>query len=468
MALRIAAKEMLEMVRDRRFAWSSLLLVVLLGGALLAGWRHVADVAIEHEQARRLQRDLWLNKGEMNPHSAAHYGLFAFKPVTELAAVDPGLDPYVGVSVFLEAHKQNLARYRPIEDATPLARLGVLTASATLQLLVPLLIIGLTFTTFAGEREQGTLRQLMSLGIPANVLARGKALAVIAPLAAVLVPTAIIGALAMALYAGRDGMALSLSRTAVMALVYLAYFAVWVGVGLVVSARARSSRSALIVLVTLWFANGFIAPRLVASGAGQVEPTPTAVDFAEAIERDKAALPPWDVFVEQVTHELMQEHGVDEASELPVNPRGAALIKGEAADTAIHNRHFQRLANVHTRQASLYQAGALLGPLVAVQSLSMALAGTDYPHYRDFLDAAERYRTMYVDVLNQDLLRREAAPQEYTRGRDLWEKVPPFEYQLPGTMWALRHQGLSLLLLAGWVVLLAIMVPMGLRQVRVE
>ncbi|MGH9159992.1 MAG: ABC transporter permease [Vicinamibacteraceae bacterium] len=318
---RIAAKEMLEMVRDQRFAWSAVLLVVLLGGALAAGWRHLSDIAAEHEQARRLQRALWLNKGEINPHGAAHYGTFAFKPVAELASVDPGLDPYVGVSVFLEAHKQNLARYRPIEDATPLARLGALTASATLQLLVPLLIIGLTFTAFAGEREQGTLRQLVSLGVPAQVLARGKALAVIVPLAAVLVPAAVIGAIAMALYTGRDGMALSSSRTAIMALVYLAYFAMWVGIGLIVSARARSSRAALVVLVTVWFASSFIVPRLAASAAGRVVPTPTAVDFAEAIERDKAALTPFDTLVKQVTHELMQEHGVNDVSKLPVNPR---------------------------------------------------------------------------------------------------------------------------------------------------
>jgi ABC-2 type transport system permease protein len=312
MIRRIAAREILEMFRDRRFVWSSALLLVLLAGSLAAGWRHFGDVERQHAQARELQRELWLNKGEMNPHGAAHYGMFAFKPTPELSAVDPGLDPYVGVSVFLEAHKQNLSRYRPVEDATPLARLGSLTAAVTLQLLVPLLIVALTFTTFAGEREQGTLRQLLSLGVPPATLARGKALAVVAPLAVVLVPATLIGSVAMALCAARDGMAPSLSRVSAMAVVYLTYFAVWIAIGLVVSARARSSRAALVVLLTLWFANGFVAPRLAASGAGAIEPTPTAVDFAEAIERDKAALTPWDALVAQTTEELLAEHGVDE------------------------------------------------------------------------------------------------------------------------------------------------------------
>lgn len=469
MVRRIAAKEIVEMLRDRRFAWSAALLATLLVGSLAAGWRHFADVAAQHEEARTLQRELWLDKGNMNPHGAAHYGVFAFKPTPELSAVDPGLDPYVGVSVFLEAHKQNLSRYRPVEDATPMARLGALSASGTLQLLVPLLIVGLTFGAFAGEREQGTLRQLLSLAVPPWAVARGKAIAVIVPLAAILIPVAVIGAVAMALYAGRDGMALSMSRVGALALVYLAYFAVWVGIGLMVSARARSSRAALIVLLTLWFANGFIAPRLVASAAGHLEPTPTAVDFAEAIERDKAALTPWDALVKQTTQELLRQHGVDDAKKLPVNPEGVALIKGEEADTAVHDRHFRRLADTHTRQASLHQAGALLAPLMAVQSLSMALAGTDYAHYRDFLEAAEGYRRSYVEILNQDVLTHQASDTwEYVRGRDLWEQVPPFEYQLPGMAWALQRQGVSLALLGGWLVGLAIAVPRALRVVRVD
>jgi ABC-2 type transport system permease protein len=469
MVRRIAEKEVLEMVRDRRFAWSAAVLFALLAGSLLAGWRHFADIAAQHEQARQLQRELWLNKGEMNPHGAAHYGAFAFKPTAELSAVDPGLDPFVGVSVFLEAHKQNLARYRPVEDATPLARLGSLTASVTLQLLVPLLIIGLTFTAFAGEREQGTLRQLMSLGVPRAILARGKALAVILPLALILVPAAGVGAVAMALYAGRDGMALSLSRAGAMTLVYLAYYAIWIGIGLAVSAMVRSSRAALVVLLTLWFTTSFIAPRLAASAAGGIEPTPTAVAFAEAIERDKAALTPWDVLVKQTTAELLIEHGVDDVKKLPVNPEGVALVKGEKADTAVHDRHFQRLAGVHTKQAGLYQAGAMFAPLVAVQSLSMALAGTDYSHYRDFLDAAERYRSEFIRVLNADVVTHQKPDTwDYKRGRDLWEQVPPFQYQLPGAGWALSHQKLSVVLLAAWVVAVAFAARAALGRIDID
>ena len=94
----------------------------------------------------------------------------------------------MGVAVWLEAHKQNDFRYRPAQDATAVARFGELSAAAVLQLLVPLLIILLGFSAFAGERDLGTLRQLLSLGVRPRDLAAGKALGVASALGLLLVP----------------------------------------------------------------------------------------------------------------------------------------------------------------------------------------------------------------------------------------------------------------------------------------
>ena len=66
-------------------------------------------------------------------------------------------------------------------------RFGELTAAAVLQLLLPLLIILLGFSTFAGERESGTLRQVLSLGVDRHDLALGL----------LLVPAVLLGAAAL-------------------------------------------------------------------------------------------------------------------------------------------------------------------------------------------------------------------------------------------------------------------------------
>jgi hypothetical protein len=52
----------------------------LLTVTLLTGWRNYAQVNREKAVAQEMQRGFWLEHGAKNPHSTAHYGIFAFKP----------------------------------------------------------------------------------------------------------------------------------------------------------------------------------------------------------------------------------------------------------------------------------------------------------------------------------------------------------------------------------------------------
>ena len=59
---------------------------------------------------------------------------------------------------------------------------------------MPLVIVLLTFSTFAGEREQGTLRQALATGVRGRELVLGKTVAVALLLACVLLPAVLLGA----------------------------------------------------------------------------------------------------------------------------------------------------------------------------------------------------------------------------------------------------------------------------------
>lgn len=463
----IVRKEMKELVRDGRFRWAGGVVAALLVASLLAGWKHHLDVRAQHEAARRAERDLWLNKGEMNPHGAAHYGVYAFKPRMPLAAVDRGIDPYVGVASYLEAHKQNFWRFKPAEDSTEVQRLGELTAAATLQVLVPLLIVLLTFAAVAGERESGTWRQLLSLGVPRRDLVPGKLLGTAAPLALLLGPATVLGVLAIVLNRGSGALLASGPRLVWMVAAYLAYFAVWLGLTLAVSARASSSRLALVALIGLWFVTTLVAPRVVSDLARRAAPPPTAVELAVAIEADREKLPEWDARVAAIEARLLKQHGVATTAELPVNPQGVALEEGEADDTAIYDRHFGALMDIYERQNRLYQAGALVSPLIAVQALSMGLAGTDFAQHRHFSDAAESYRREMVALLNNDITANQKLDAfEYKAGRHLWEQVPPFDYTAPDTAWVLSRHVLSLVLLGVWLAAAAVVAPLAFAGAR--
>jgi ABC-2 type transport system permease protein len=470
MIIRIARKEFTEMIRDGRFQLTGAIVFALLVVALLTGWKRYVDVSLQHAVALQTQRDLWLGQGAKNPHSAAHYGYYAFKPKLALSALDQGLDPYLGISLFLEAHKQNTANYRPVEEATPVQRFGELTAAATLQGLIPLLIVLLAYAAFAGEREQRTLRQLLSLGVNRKDLALGKALGVAAPLLLLLIPAAAVGVVAMALHSGAQSITMDLPRLAVMIAVYVVYFAVFISIALIVSALAPSSRMALVVLLGFWFFNCLVAARIASDAAKAAHPAPSAIQFNRAIAKEAKGHGEWNDQVKAVKTRLMAEHHVTDAKLLPVNPEAVALDEGERRDALIYEKHFNRLNDIYQSQHRVYQAGAIFAPLLAVQSLSMGLSGTDFAQHRHFAEAAEQYRRTLVNTLNQEIVAQGNTELiwDFKGDRSLWERVTPFSYNAPGLGWALGNHTPSLVLLALWLVAVVVATPQVVARVKID
>ena len=448
----IARKEFTDVIRDGRFRWCAALVGALLLVSLGHGWVQARQAQEELAAAQATARDHWESQGEKNPHSAAHYGIYAFKPRLALSFVDEGVDPYTGTSVWLEAHRQNDFLMRPAQDATAAQRVGALTAAQVLQNLVPLLVILLTFGALAGEREQGTLRQLLATGIGRRELAVGKALGVAGALALLLVPAAVVGA--AALVVGSTGPAASpLARGTVLAGVYLAYFGAFVGLGLAVSAWARSARTALVLLLGVWVVNGLVAPRAAVDLSKWIHPTPSAVEFAHTLEQEMAAgvddiqRPDRAAFGER----LLAEYGVERAEDLPVNEVGLYLQESEEFGNRIFDRNYGALWDTFERQGVVHEALAVAAPLLAVRTLSMGLAGTDVEQHRHFATAAEAYRRDMMRQMNLDLAENSRTGELYTAGPELWAEVPPLQYDAPTLGWVLGNRILSLLVLALWL-----------------
>lgn len=106
--------------RERQCDWRVWLVPGLGFGMALAVAPLTTLELRERTEARAMaaqaEQQRWLGQGRTNPHSVAHYDVFAFKPVSALAAVDPGGERYVGSSRWLEAHKQNEFVYRWAND----------------------------------------------------------------------------------------------------------------------------------------------------------------------------------------------------------------------------------------------------------------------------------------------------------------------------------------------------------------
>lgn len=133
----IAAKELLELRRDRRLTALFVFSLILMLAAIVSGAAENVRIGRERSAAAEADRQLWVDQGAKNPHAAAHFGQYAFKPVSPLALADPGVDPFVGSAVWLEAHKQNETQFRSASDSGLAARLGGLSLAFILQSIAP-------------------------------------------------------------------------------------------------------------------------------------------------------------------------------------------------------------------------------------------------------------------------------------------------------------------------------------------
>lgn len=456
MIVRTAKKEFLEMWRDGRFRWTAVIVFVLLVTALILGSKHYFSTKAERQAAQTLSRSSWLNQGSRNPHSAAHFGVYAFKPPMPLGLVDKGLDPFTGISVWVEAHYQNPAQHRPAADATSVGRFAELTAAFVLQLLIPLLIILLTYSAFTSERESGTLLQVLSTGAPLKKLATGRILGVLCCLGVLLVPASIIGVMGLLLASENGWFIWSLRRLPMMSAGYLLYFGAFVGIGFTVSALARSSRTALIILLAIWTLNCLLVPRLATDFAEGLHPLPTSEEFWTAVQKDLSdgvdGHDPSDVRAARLKQEVLDRYGVMNEKDLPVNINGILLNAGEAYANIVYDKHYSALWESQFAQQKLHNTFGVFAPFLAARSFSSGMAATDLSQYKHFTTAVESYRRELNQTLNEYFAEhsRTADGYNYFSGRELWELTPDFLYEPPGATWALRQQLLPLGVLSCW------------------
>ncbi len=441
----IARKEFTEFVRDGRMIWAGGLVVLLLVVSIVTSGQQQRIVEAERIASQQLDYDAWLQQGPRHPHNAADQGMHVFKPQPPLSVVDPGISPFVGSTIWLQAHRQSETKFRPAQDATGLKRFGTLSPAWILQVLAPLLIVILGFNAFAAEREQGTLRQLLSLGVTGRSLLWGKGLALAGVVGLLLVPGGIL-TLGFTAFAGTAAAAAgdTLARFGLLALGYGLYLGAVIFAVLGISALCRRARTALFLLLALWIGSVLIAPRMIADIATKTYPSPSRLDFVASLSED---------LDNAATREWTRQFGVAEAWDpnLPLSQWGKALQVDDHSGYDVLDDHFGRLWDTFEKQQGLQETTGLIAPVVALRAFSMAVAGTDFSHHRHFATAAEAQRRLLQEIVSADLIAH-ADPLgdrhfSYKAGPELWARVPRFAYRAPPVGFALQRHWPSLAML---------------------
>lgn len=478
MIVTIARKEFAEIVRDGRFHWTATLMVLLLLTALLAGWQRFAAYAEVQAAAQGSTNEQWLEQGDKNPHTAAHFGNYAFKPLGPLGFFDGGITAYAGTTVFMEAHKQNFAIGRPANDTSAIARFGELDGAMILQVLLPLLIVFLGFTAFAGERESGTLRQAMSMGVARGSLLWGKALGLGAAVLAIVLPCLAVGAGAIALAGpGTAGEGLG-ARVALVAAAYLLYAAVFLFLTLAVSAWARNARTALMALVGFWALTAFIMPKAAAEIAKAVHPSPAYGSFvAELKAHQKRGIDGVSPFAKlgRYQAQLFRQYGVSRVEDLPFYWTAVRMQKLEEIDQPVFDLHYGRVRDTYLAQRRLQDRIGVVAPTLPLRSISMGLAGTDLVQHSKFLADAEAFRHDMVFRMNDylskaavDLNGVNSASNFMIANEEVFAIVPPFRYEPPPFDAVLGEQLGNFARLGAWLAAAVGLALLAVRRMTLE
>ncbi|MDE2658739.1 MAG: DUF3526 domain-containing protein [Acidobacteriota bacterium] len=465
----IALKEFRQYWRDGRVVTVFGIVVALGLAATLAGWSAVSAMERERAAAVATDREIWDNQGLKNPHSAAHFSRYAFQPTFNLAVFDPGLTDYVGNAIWLEAHYRDPAALRPIEDAVEIQRIAQLNPAWVIQVFGPLLIFVLLYGAVAGERESGTLRQLLAAGVRPVSLLLGKAVSAFS-LTGLLVFGVLLGSAFLMSADGIERLPDTGLRTVGLIALYLVYLAIFVFVALGVSSLSARSRTALAALVGIWIVATILGPRIGPDVAGALAPAPPAHEFAARLQQESSD-PFWGSSEEAVERrqavmdDVLDAYGVETIEELPINYDGHLLQESEEFANDVFDALYDELWGSYERQRAVARAFALLSPTIAVQHVSMALAGTDIHAYRHFADEAEAFRREFVLLLNQEMIDHGGADgYAYVSGNDFWRQNPDFAYTAPGIGDAIRGVRGDVLILLLWLAAAVVLAAAGARR----
>ncbi|MEM8509734.1 MAG: DUF3526 domain-containing protein [Bacteroidota bacterium] len=447
-------KETKELWREGRVRIAVTIVLCLTGVSVWISARYYQNVNEQYEVAKTTERAVWDDQGEKNPHSAAHYGTYAFKPKYPLSLLDQGVDKFAGTSIFLEAHNRNEAQFNAAADQTALARFGDLTPDFILLFIIPLLIILLGYNSFTKEREMGTLTLLQSQGISSWKWLLGKWIALLFPI--FLITTVLFLVAGLILSNLKAYGVFNWSALFTMYLVYLGYYIIFINIVLLISAKAKRSGISLVVSLCIWIIACLAAPKAASNFAETKHPYPTRQEFAANVLQDKKegldGHNPWSKEAKLLEQKVLQEYGVDSLHQLPFNFDGYRMQKSEEHEAEVYLKHYNHLKDQYTKQAKVYRGLATLSPYLPTRFLSMAIANTDYATHWDFADAAEEYRVATQKFLNENFAENsEYGDWSYQADASFWQELPAFQYDPPELNTTLESNTSNLLVMGGWL-----------------
>lgn len=410
MIWKIAKKEFLLNLMTFKFAVGTILSMILVTV-------FVPILAKAYQERLKVYNEnVSYNEGEL--HKVVVYKNITptiYRPPSVLAVFSEGLAKQLGDSATVEYNK-----VPEITGATAnhyLSIFSVFDASLIFKIVIGVLALLLAYDAISGEREQGTLRLMLSGAAARYEVLLGKLLAGLLVLVVAVTIAFVLGLVILLCFPMVDFTGSDWIRIGLMYFASLVFIATMYNLGLLFSCLARRSALSLVLVLFVWIIFVVVIPNASVYLATQilpVEPQDKMNEQIAALQREARV----EFGRERERSGRTYMSGYDEVSDTSGGGFGHGYLRS-ATETHIHNelidcsigvpveiRYADRYAEVeYSYLRGLFEQTRLAGnisrssPVSLYENVMSALAGTDMAGFQHFIDAVKAYRKDVIEYI---------------------------------------------------------------------
>lgn len=457
-------------IRTRWLLGISVGFVLVLVVSVLLGNYQTRIQTENYKNAQNHLRKKWESIKAMNPHGAAHYGTYIFKPANLIGSLDEGVNGITGNVLRVEGHVQNEIIYSEASQMNSVSKFGKLKSSLLLQYIVPILLIFLAFNSISSEKQSGRLKLLILQGAGPKRIIFAKAFSVWLYGIGLLALTMIVYAVFNFQHIDSE----IVKRVFFFFVAYAFYYFIVSGIAVFFSSYGKNPTLALTSMLGIWIIWTIFLPNVLMSSVEKWKPLPSRNQMQTAMKEDRSkgidGHNPSDEREKELEKQVLKKYKVDSLSQLPINFDGLVMQADEDYGNKVWDKHFGNLKAIFLAQKQTYQLGGVINPFISLQNASMGLAGNDNLHHQEFLTQVENYRRVFIKTLNDKHAYggSRTGNWDWKADNDFFKSVPDFQYKPTSLSSVFIHYRLDFLVLASWTILVVILLNLGASKVHVQ
>ncbi len=465
----IALKEIRENLLSLRFTLLLLLAVIFIPSSLYTNYRAYLSRLGDQQQIVRTNNEYLRKLRATQIFTAPNFTLDVYWPPAPTSVFAAGFEE--SHPRHLVVGKQSVEYGAPLDVQSAISLFGGIDYLFVVQFIFSLFAVLLSFDAITREKENGTLRTMLSNPLGRAALATGKLLGGYITLALPLVTAFVFGILILAISGASVFNGDFLARTGCILASSLLFVAVFFLFGLLVSSLVTSTYSALVLSLAVWLIAVLVIPRTASLAAQLWHPVKSRqvtwlekVSVLNSIELERgralqqAADTSW--VAGKDGNKGPGENWDKQRNEIsmPYEERAAEAIRRIEDD--YHHRKDQ--------QRRLGFSLARLSPAGAFSSFTTEMADTGVRAEDRFLTAAEHYREMLQKELFSKFY-RDVLPQGVSMGmRGIINVANLPEFRLPKEGVGNSLQAADLAVLLVWFLLAASLTYFALARYDVR